>query len=281
MKTDSLFYHIFLNAPQIFFELIDQPETETHNYEFTSREIKQLSFRLDGLFLPLKEDQNQPFYLVEVQFQPDDELYYRLWGELMLFLRQYKPPYPWRVVAIYPSRNIEREATLHFGSLLRLDEVTRIYLDELETETLGVKTVKLVIEPESQVVGKARSLINQAKETLSNPTIQNDFIDLIETIIVYKLPKKSREEIETMLGLNSIKETKVYQEAFDEGQEIGKQIGQEIGKQIGREEGEQIGQQQAKLALIPILIQEGLTLKKIAKMLDLPLAIVKKAATKN
>jgi predicted transposase/invertase (TIGR01784 family) len=68
-----------------------------------------------------------------------------------------------------------------------------------------------------------------------------------------------------MLGLNSIKETKVYQEAFDEGE------------QIGLEKGEQ----QAKLALIPILIQEGLTLKKIAKILDLPLAMVKKAAPKN
>jgi predicted transposase YdaD len=96
-----------------------------------------------------------------------------------------------------------------------------------------------------------------------------------------------------MLGLNSIKETKVYQEAFDEGQEIGKQIGREEGEQIGREIGEQIGQkkgeqigqkkgeQQAKLALIPILIQEGFTPKKIAKMLDLPLAKVKKTATKN
>lgn len=87
MKTDSLFYYIFLNFPHIFFELIDQANTDIDNYEFTSREVKQLSFRLDGLFLPTENNSNQPFYLVEVQFQADDNLYYRLFAELFLFLR--------------------------------------------------------------------------------------------------------------------------------------------------------------------------------------------------
>ncbi|MGH2413823.1 MAG: DUF2887 domain-containing protein, partial [Microcystaceae cyanobacterium] len=52
MKTDSLFYQIFLRFPNSFFDLIGQPSARVRNYEFTSREVKQLSFRLDGLFLP-------------------------------------------------------------------------------------------------------------------------------------------------------------------------------------------------------------------------------------
>ena len=66
LKTDSIFYQIFLNFPTIFFELINQPNTNTQTYEFTSREVKQLSFRLDGLFLPTDNNPNKPFYLVEV-----------------------------------------------------------------------------------------------------------------------------------------------------------------------------------------------------------------------
>ncbi|NEP07926.1 MAG: DUF2887 domain-containing protein [Okeania sp. SIO2G4] len=62
MKTDSIFYQIFLNFPRIFFELINQPNTNTQTYEFTSREVKQLSFRLDGLFLPTDNNPNKPFY---------------------------------------------------------------------------------------------------------------------------------------------------------------------------------------------------------------------------
>ena len=60
---------------------------------------------------------------------------------------------------------------------------------------------------------------------LTNPIEQRDFVELIETLMVYKLPHKSREEIEAMLGLSDLKETKVYQEAKQEGiQEITTKI---------------------------------------------------------
>ena len=52
MKTDSIFYRIFLEFPGSFFELIDRPPDEAEPYQFTSREVKQLSFRMDGLFFP-------------------------------------------------------------------------------------------------------------------------------------------------------------------------------------------------------------------------------------
>ena len=108
MKTNTIFYSIFQTFPSSFFELINQSPTEAIADEFTSREIKQLSFRLDGLFIPKTSESDKPFYVVEVQFQPDEDLYYRLFGELFLYLKQYKPPHPWRVVVIYPTRSIER-----------------------------------------------------------------------------------------------------------------------------------------------------------------------------
>jgi predicted transposase/invertase (TIGR01784 family) len=108
MKTDSIFYQIFQQFPASFFELINRPASEATAYQFTSVELKQLAFRIDGVFLPKQEQSNQPFYLVEVQFQPDDNLYYRVFGELFLYLKQNQPPYPWRVVVIYSgSRKYE------------------------------------------------------------------------------------------------------------------------------------------------------------------------------
>ncbi len=125
MKTDSIFYRLFLEFPSIFFELIQVPELNPDDYEFTSREIKQVTFRMGGLFFPKTEGEmkpfpevkqlafrmdglffpktsagKKPFYLVEVQFQPDDDLYYRIFSELFLYLRQYKPSNPWKVVVI-------------------------------------------------------------------------------------------------------------------------------------------------------------------------------------
>ncbi|MEQ9233933.1 Rpn family recombination-promoting nuclease/putative transposase [Coleofasciculus sp. E2-BRE-01] len=257
MKTDSIFYNLFQAFPSIFFELINRSPEEAANYEFTSREVKQLAFRLDGLFLPKTNEPDKPFYLVEVQFQPDASLYYRVFAELFLFLKQYQPPHPWQIVIIYPNRSTEREQPLHFGNLLALNQVRRIYLDELgeaAERSLGVGVVKLVIEPEETAGQLARQLIEQAQQQLRDELVQRDLINLIETIIVYKLPQKSREEIAAMLGLSELKNTRFYQEVFEEGK------------------------QEAKLETVPALLQLGLTSEQIAEALKLPLELVQQTA---
>jgi predicted transposase YdaD len=43
---------------------------------------------------------------------------------------------------------------------------------------------------------------------------------LIETIVVYKFPQLSRKEIERMLGLSDLKQTRVYQAALQEGRQL-------------------------------------------------------------
>ena len=163
-------------------------------------------------------------YLVEVQFQTDSDFYYRLFAEFFLFLKQYKPPYPWEIVVIYATRQIEREQAIHFGDLLNLPRVRRIYLDELAEEnerSLGVGVIKLVVESEEDAVPQAKALIQQTRNQLSDSELQQQLIDLLERIVVYKFPQKSREEIEAMFELSDLKQTRVYQEALAEGETKG------------------------------------------------------------
>ncbi|NJK66588.1 MAG: Rpn family recombination-promoting nuclease/putative transposase [Microcoleus sp. SU_5_3] len=267
MKTDTIFYSLFQEFPSFFFELIDRPPDEAAAYEFTSREIKQLAFRIDGLFLPNIAAPDTPFYLAEVQFQPDPDLYYCIFGELFLYLRQYTPPNPWRVAIIYPSRSIEREDTLQFQELLTSQRVRRIYLDELPESadrSLGVNVVKLVIEPEETAAEKARQSIALARQQLSDPIVLRDLINLIETIIVYKLPQKSREEIATMLNLSELRNTRFYQEV----------------KQEGLEEGLDQGERRAKLETIRRTVGLGINLETIAQILDLSVEFVRQTINK-
>jgi len=65
-----------------------------------------------------------------------------------------------------------------------------------------------------------------------------------------------------MLGLNDLKQSKVYQEALEEG------------KQQGLEEGKY----RAKLEAIPRMIQFGLRVEEISQLLDLPMEVVQQAA---
>jgi predicted transposase/invertase (TIGR01784 family) len=262
MKTDSLFYTIFQELPFVFFALLGVPESATSQYQFTSQELKQLALRLDGLFLPIEPNPELPFYIVEVQFQPDPQLYDRLFSELLLYIRQYKPPHSWQLVVIYPDRQTERINDLHFREFLQLPNVTRIYINELttsETASLPVKLLKLITEPETTAPDLATELADRARIEISDLELRENLINLLETIIVYKLPYKSREEIAAMLRMSNLKDTKFYQEVFTEG------------RQEGRQEGEYV----AKVATIRRLAGLGLSIEVIAQGVEMSIEQVR------
>ena len=54
-------------------------------------EVKETSFRIDGVFLPPDDADSQVVFLAEVQFQKDEDLYFRFFSELSLFLQQFLP----------------------------------------------------------------------------------------------------------------------------------------------------------------------------------------------
>lgn len=257
MKTDSIFSRLFQEFPSIFFELIGN-SSDANTYQFSSVEIKQTAFRIDGVFLPIQED--NPIYFVEVQFQADTELYSRLFSEIFLYLRQNKPRSTWRGVLIYPTRSIDTSDTKDCHEFFTSSRVRRIYLDELgEAASLpiGIATIKLIVEAEDTAIITARELINRTKQAV-NLQQQQQLLEFIETILVYKFPKMSREEIEAMFGLSDLKQTRVYQE--------------------GKQEGKQEGSLDAKLEAIPRLLAFGLTVEQIAQALDLELRQVQQAA---
>jgi predicted transposase YdaD len=64
--------------------------------------------------------------------------------------------------------------------------------------------------------------------------LRADLIELIETVIIYKLPRLSREEIQTMLQVHDIRESRVYQEGVEEGLAIA--IAKMAAKKMSAEE---------------------------------------------
>jgi predicted transposase/invertase (TIGR01784 family) len=253
VKTDPIFYRLFQTFPSVFFELIGRSPVDAIAYEFRSVEIKQTAFRIDGVFIPVSGSDQQPILFAEVQFQKDPEFYFRLFSEITLYLRQYKPLGNWQAVVIYPTRRIESPEPLAYQDWLALPKIRRVYLDELEVEaepSLGVSMARLVVESEERTPEQARGLIAKAQKDISDRTVQREIIELVETIVVYKFPQKNRQELEAMLGLGVLKETKFYQEAAYE----------------------------TKIETIPRFLKLGLSIEQIAEALDLPIEEVKKAA---
>ena len=130
MKTDALFDRLFQALPGLVFELAGLNVAEGRDYRFRAEEVKQTAFRLDGLLEPPETNPEWPVVFVEAQMQAEDEFYGRLFAEIFLYLYRMEPVRPWRAVVIYPSRAEERLNARHYGSLLRLPEVQRVYLED-------------------------------------------------------------------------------------------------------------------------------------------------------
>ncbi|NEP30377.1 Rpn family recombination-promoting nuclease/putative transposase [Moorena sp. SIO3B2] len=165
-----------------------------------------------------------------------------------------------------PSRNVDKGATQQYQELLDSPRVSRIYLDELaETPapSVGIATVQLIVTEEDSAISLAQDLIQRTTEEVDNERQKRELLQLIETILVYKLPKLSRTEIEAMFSLSDLRQTKVYQEAKAEG------------RLEGIQEGIQEGEIQGKLKSIPRLLALGLTVEQVAQALELEVKLVK------
>ncbi len=264
MKTDSIFYQLFQTFPNIFFELIGQSNVEVSAYEFKSVEIKQTAFRIDGVFLPTVDLSNSLIYFAEVQFQQDINFYYRFVTEIFLFLGQNKPKKDWLAVAVFPRRSIDTEVPVEYQRLLLTQQIQQVYLNELDTtdQSIELGLIQLIIEPEATAGEKVRQLIEQAQQQLEDEAIREEIVKLIKTIMFYKFPNLSRQELEAMFGVGEFKQTKVYQEAKEEG------------KEEGREEGREEGKLQAKLESVPRLLSLGLSVEQVAQALGLAVEVV-------
>jgi predicted transposase/invertase (TIGR01784 family) len=256
LKTDTLFYQLFQSFHTLLFELIDRPIADAEGYQFTTAEIKEKAFRFDGIFIPTTDD--KPIFFIEVQFQPKNDFYWEYLSEIFLYLNQYRPINKWQAVAIFAKRNCEPEIVDHVQEMINSNRIIRVYLEDWlnqETNSLTIAIIQLILAPQNQAPELARQINDKVQQEL-DPDLQDQVVKFIETVLVYKFPKLSRQEIEAMFTFNDLKNTRVYQDAKQEGLQLGKQEGLQLGKQEGLQLGEQRGLQRQVAMLVRMLTRK-------------------------
>ena len=202
-------------------------------------------------------------YFCEVQFQKDERLYERVFGESFLyFYRQRERFADWQIVLIYPTRSLEQSNTHPYRALLNCEQVHRIYLNELgeiQQLPLGVALMVLTTVEETQAPEKARYLLARTQEQIADTEASRAIIEMIATIMVYKFTNLSRQEVEAMLGLQ-LTDTRVYREAKEEGREEGRQEGESalILRLLSRRIGEVTPERRSQIQSLSINQLEAL-----------------------
>ncbi|MEG4491443.1 Rpn family recombination-promoting nuclease/putative transposase [Microcoleus sp. D3_18_C4] len=237
MRRDSIFYKLFQEAPTLLFELLEQSPSNAEQYRFDSVAVKEPKFEIDGVFLP-PDAEPGVVYFCEVQFQRDELLYERLFGESFLYFYRNRQRFTdWEAVVIYPTRSTEQSETHPYRSLLNCNQVHRVYLDELgeiEQLPLGVALMALTTIDEASTPEVARLLLARSQREESEAA-SRAIIEMLTTILVYKFTNLNRREAEAMLGI-TLEETRFYREAKEEGLEQGIEQGIVQGIVQGREQ---------------------------------------------
>ena len=229
MKTDKLFYRIFLSQPDLISELV--PDIPANcEFDYSAPVIKETSLRLDVLLTPISDDLNLTLVFLEAQMQSDIGFYGRFFASIFLYLRQYKVARPWRGLLILRCRGQDLGANPPYQILLD-SWVHKLYLEDL----IGVKDLKpnlsllrLLVIPDQEVSDSAKAILDDC-DTSAEFRLR---LDLVEAILINKFPQLSIEEVRQMLNLKEadVTQTRFYQEVL--------QIGRQDGQQIGRQEGE-------------------------------------------
>jgi predicted transposase/invertase (TIGR01784 family) len=223
MITDPLFYRLFETSPETFFLLLGMPAdvaTEmATRYQYLAIEFKETAHRTDGVFLPREPD--LPLYFLDVQFYPKPTIYADLLVKAYTYLKQNDPAQDFRGVVLFASRSFEPPTASPYRPLLDAGLIRRFYLEELPelaNAPLGLSVLFLIRRPESEAPGVARELVARVKREIKDEAIREDLIELIETVIIYRLPRLSRKEIRAMIQFHDFRQTRVYQEGVEDGE---------------------------------------------------------------
>jgi predicted transposase/invertase (TIGR01784 family) len=249
MKTDKLYYQIFLEQPALLAELIPGLPADCQ-FEYVAPVVKESEFRLDGLLMPQRNDPAVPVVFLEAQMQPDSRFYGRYFAEIFVYLYQYQIQRQWQGLLILQARSQPLGSELPYADLLSA-RVHRIYLQDLLNQTQltpALALLQLLVLPDEATATAAKDLLETARS--QGDSTFRTFLSLVEAILISKFPQLSTQEILGMLDIKTtdIRQTRFYREVYEEGREEGR----EAGREEGREAGERSGQ--VKL-LIPLLEQ--------------------------
>lgn len=273
METDSFFWQLLKKLPETLFALLGLPIELAASYRFDAVEIKK-SYRLDGIFVPAKR--NMPLYFVEAQFRRDHRFYPNLFAKVFSYLEANDSNQDWIAVALFPEQRMEPKRQAGCDVLRTSRHVQRIYLDQLNVSdqpTPGLKILQLVAAPMDETRERVSQLLDESRQQLDCERGQV-IVELVEELLMRRFTELNRQEVRQMFQLHDLRESKVWQEAHNEGLVEGVEKGVEKGMEKGMEKGQEMKAQE----FVRRMQSKGMTLKAIAELLELPLADVRRLA---
>jgi predicted transposase/invertase (TIGR01784 family) len=157
-------------------------------------------------------------------------VYANLLSKIGRFLEHGHVNQDWVAIVIYPNRAMEQKNLRPYRWLFQSDQLIRVFLDELPAalpDQFEMGILELIAAKPELALNKAQAMVPRIRRSKRPADFQRLVLQLLETVLLAQFPKLSREEIEKMVHLADLRETRVFQEALEEGEEKGLEKGRE------------------------------------------------------
>jgi predicted transposase YdaD len=116
-------------------------------------------------------------------------------------------------------------------------KVQVFYLEDYQENqgSLAFQVLALLTIPKRSLKLKVEELLPRLETEALPIERKGQIMEMLETILVSKFPNLTRREIEAMLKIKSLRNTRVFQEGVEEGVEQGRQEGELTGELRGRQ----------------------------------------------
>ncbi len=183
MKTDKLFYRIFLNQPDLIAELIPGIPSDCE-FEYSAPVLKEKETRLDGLLTPTSNNSDVPLIFLEAQMQRDPKFYSRYFQGIFSYIDQYEISRNWRGLLILLNKRLELGSELPHRNLLN-SQVERLYLEDLlyqDDLSPNLALLRLIVTPKDQAGLAARKILNSVS-TEAEFQLKLDLVEEIKDML--------------------------------------------------------------------------------------------------
>jgi len=252
MQTDTILYELFRLYPNLLLELVGESPAP-NSYHFEAPEVKQATFRFDGMLIPTGPD--QPLYFIECQFYKDKYFYFKYFAKIMVYFKQKHYDGDWRAVVLFARPSLDPGVPIPYQDFQENGRLYRLYLKPNQDRpgSLRLNVLQLLAVPKNQLKRRVQQVVNRVQAEVDQALEQAQILDLVTTLLVYKFPNQERRALEMAFGLKELSKTRVYQEA----------------KAEGREEGIQEGRAEGALRAAPALLERGFSVEQTAQILGL------------
>jgi predicted transposase/invertase (TIGR01784 family) len=107
-------------------------------------------------------------------------------------------------------------------------QLVRIYLDEIPPpppDQFEIGILELIAAKPDNTLEKARAMVPRLRASKQPKQFQRMVLPSIETVIVHQFPNWRRQELEAMVQVTDVSQTRVFQEALEEGMVKGREKG--------------------------------------------------------